>query len=67
MATVDELRQKTLSELRDEAAQVREELAALRWDLSLGRLKDVSKIKRTKKRLAQILTIIRQKEVLKED
>lgn len=67
MTTVDELRQKTVPELQSESQKIREEVSRLRWDISLGNLKDTSQIKKSKKRLAQILTVIRQKEILKED
>ena len=64
---VDELRQKTIGELQKEAAEIRHELAKLRFDHALGQLKDTSLLKKRKKDLARILTVIRQKEILEKE
>ncbi len=43
---------------------MREEISRLRFDLSLGKLKDTSMIKKKRRDLARILTKIRQLEIV---
>ena len=57
-----ELRQKTLKELHSLLEEMREELRKLRFDLVMGKLKNVHKIKETKKDIARILTVINEKQ-----
>jgi ribosomal protein L29 len=56
--------QKSLSELRREEKSLRAEIARLRFDLSLGKLKDTNMIKKKRKDLARILTSTRQQEIV---
>jgi len=51
-------------ELLNEAKNLREEIAKRRLDLSLNKLKDVSQIRKKKKELARLLTVIRQREII---
>jgi len=52
--------EKSITELKKEAEKLREEIARLRFDLSLNKLKDTSMIKKKRRDLARILTKIRQ-------
>jgi large subunit ribosomal protein L29 len=49
---------KPLAELSRELEGLREQLNALRWELAQGKVTNVKEIKRLKKTIAQILTII---------
>ena len=56
------MREKTLGELRTRLAEVREALYLLRLDKSLSKLKNTRSILQKRKEVAQILTIIKEKE-----
>jgi len=58
----------TEAELQSLLAKKREELLQLRFDLSAGKVKNVKRIKETKKDIARILTILnlKNKENLKK-
>ena len=53
-----ELRQKSKSELQKLLQDNREKLRQLRFDLAAGKVKNVREIRKTKKDIARILTII---------
>lgn len=53
-----ELRQKTKSELQKLLQDNRERLRQLRFDLIAGKVKNVREIRKIKKEIARILTII---------
>ncbi|MBM4401979.1 MAG: 50S ribosomal protein L29 [Candidatus Cloacimonetes bacterium] len=55
-----ELRTKTNQELQTELAGKRKKLADLRIEHSLGKLKDVKSLTKTRKAIAQILTIMKE-------
>ena len=55
--------EKSISELKKDAEGLREEIAKLRFDLSLNKFKDTNMIKKKRKDLARILTALRQKEI----
>ena len=59
--------QKSITELRKEAEGLREEIAKLRFDLSLNKLTDTNMIKKKRKELAIALTSIRQLEIIEEN
>jgi ribosomal protein L29 len=59
--------QKSISELKTDAEKLREEIARLRFDLSLNKLKDTNMIKKKRRDLARILTRIRQLEIIDGD
>jgi len=56
--------EKSILELKKDGQDLREEIAKLRFDLSLGKLKDTNMIKKKRKGLARILTKIRQLEII---
>lgn len=55
------LHSKTLKQLYIDLVETREKVAYLKRDLSFGKLKSPHKLKREKKKIAFILTIIREK------
>lgn len=57
-----ELRQKTEKELKDLLDQLKKKLFQLRIEVKSGKNKKVSEIKKTKKEIARVLTILREKE-----
>jgi large subunit ribosomal protein L29 len=57
-----ELRQLTAPELADKAKQLVQELFNLRFQFGTGRLENPMQIRRTKRDIARIKTVIRQIE-----
>ncbi len=55
---IKELHQKSKEELQKILQDNREKLRQLRFDLSAGKVKNVREIRKIKKEIAQILTII---------
>jgi large subunit ribosomal protein L29 len=55
-----ELRKKSKEELEKILKEKREHLQKLKFDLSLGKLKNVKEIGQTKKDIARILTILKK-------
>ncbi len=58
-----ELRQKTKEELEKLLKENREKLRQLRFDLTAGKVKNVREIRKTKKEIARILTLLREKNL----
>jgi len=58
MKTQD-LRKKKKEELENLLTELKNKLAKLKFDLSLGKLKNVREIRETKKDIARILTILK--------
>ncbi len=58
-----ELRAMTLDELRQKADELREDLARLTMKRYARRLEKPSELGRTKKELARVLTLAREKEL----
>lgn len=58
-----ELRDLSVSELKDKHKQFKEELFNLRFQNAIGQLNNSSRIKEVKKTIARILTIITEKEM----
>jgi len=56
-----ELRPKTKNELKRLLEELREKLRGLRFDIQLKQSKRVREIRKTKKLIAQILTILNEK------
>ena len=56
-----QLEKRTVEELRNLLESNQEKLRQLRFDLATGKVKDVKKISRVKKEVAQILTLLKQK------
>ncbi len=57
-----ELRQLTVIELADKAKQLVQELFNLRFQFGTGRLENPMQIRRTKRDIARVKTVIRQIE-----
>ncbi len=62
MSNIDNFREKSVDELNKQLAETRKELAELQLSNSVGKLKDYSKIGKTKKKVARLLTAINEKE-----
>jgi ribosomal protein L29 len=56
-----ELRQKSKDELKKILGDNREKLRQLRFDLAAGKVKNVREVRRVKKEISQILTLIKSK------
>lgn len=54
-----------LKELRDKTKVIRQELANLLLDKNMKKLKNLKAISKKRKDAAQVLTVLRQKELLK--
>lgn len=57
-----ELRELSVSELKDKHRQYKEELFNLRFQNAIGQLSNSGRIREVKKTIARILTIITEKE-----
>lgn len=57
-----ELKNLPESELKETEKQSRERMRVLRFDLSFGKVKNVREIRAIKKRIAKILTILKERE-----
>lgn len=55
-----------IKELKKIGKTIKKEIADLTLDKNMKKLKDLKSINKKKKDLAQVLTIMRQKELLKE-
>lgn len=53
---------KTIADLEKDLAYYREKLSGLKWDLAQGKVKNIREIRRLKKTIAQILTLIKLKK-----
>lgn len=58
---LQELRQKSREELEKLLKDNREKLRQLRFDLASGKLKNIREIRKIKKNVARILTILNKK------
>jgi ribosomal protein L29 len=56
-----ELRQKSKGELKKILGDSREKLRQLRFDLAAGKVKNVREVRKVKKEISQILTLIKSK------
>lgn len=59
---ISELKQKSKNELQKILIEDREKLRQLRFDLTSGKVKNVREIRKIKKDIARILTIIKAKK-----
>ena len=57
-----EIKNKPVAELQKELVGHRERFRVLKFDLAAGKVKNIREIKEVKKTIAQILTIINNKE-----
>lgn len=55
-----ELRQKSKNELQKTLQSSQERLRQLRFDLAAGKIKNVREIRKMKKEIARILTLLKQ-------
>lgn len=58
-----ELRELSVSELKDKHKQYKEELFNLRFQNAIGQLSNSGRIKEVKKTIARVLTVITEKEM----
>jgi len=63
---IKELRIKDEKSLKKMEFILREKLRALRFDLQAGKVKNVKEVKQTRRTIAQILTIMKEKKYAKE-
>ena len=63
---IKELRNKDEKSLNKMEFVLREKLRALRFDLQAGKVKNVKEVKQTRRTIAQILTIMKEKKYAKE-
>jgi len=56
----EELRKKTKEELQIMLQESREKLRTLRFDLTSGKVKNVREIRKIKKNIARILTLLKE-------
>lgn len=60
---VKKIREMTPLELKDKLKDLKEELFNLRFQLATGHLDDYSRINHLRKQIAQVQTVIRQREL----
>ena len=58
-----DLRDLSISELKDKHKQYKEELFNLRFQNAIGQLNNAGRIKEVKKTIARVLTILTEKEM----
>ena len=61
MMEVDELNKLEKSELNEKIGQLKQELFHFRSQLALGRIENPMKIRETRRNIARVLTVLRQK------
>lgn len=59
---VEEMRNLTQDELKSQISDTRKEIVELRFQLALRKLESPARLRSSRKRLAQLLTIVSQKE-----
>lgn len=59
---LQELKKKPIETLQKELRAEHERLSNLRFDLSLGKVKNVREVRAVKKHIAQIATLLKEKE-----
>jgi len=57
-----EIRKKSRTELKNILQDLRNKLRALRFDLASGKVKSVRDIRKTRRDIARILTILKEKK-----
>ncbi len=58
----NEIKNSTIEELHSKVQELRHKLLNLKLSVSTGHVKDNSQFKKTKKHIARVLTLIKQKE-----
>lgn len=64
---LQKMRSKTVAELIEELQQEKNKLTDSKMQIALGKLKNIREVKLRKRDLAQILTIIREKQISHEE
>lgn len=59
---IKELKEKSLPRLQKELQDERKSLSDLRFQLAVGKSKNASKIREVKKKIARLLTFIKEKQ-----
>jgi ribosomal protein L29 len=59
---VKELKQKNIKELRKEIENIRQEIAKLKLEQKINPPKDTNLLKKKRKKLAVLLTVLKEKE-----
>ena len=59
--TTNELREKSIDELNTRERELREQLFKLRFQKSIGQLDNALKIRETRRDIARVKTVLRQK------
>ena len=65
MLKANELREMNIAELNEKLLSQKKELFNLRFQLATGQLENPIKLRDTKKNIARVLTIIREKQLNK--
>lgn len=60
---IQEMKNRTVAELRRSVAEDTERLRALRFDLAAGKVKNVAELRETRKRVARAKTFLREREI----
>jgi large subunit ribosomal protein L29 len=60
---IKELRQKSIDELKNIVFEKREKLRQLRFDLAAGKVKNVREIRKIRRDIARILTVLKEKSL----
>ncbi len=63
---LNEIKKAEIKALREKIQEAKKELREFKFDLNLGKLKDKRKVYKKRKDIAQMMTILRQKEMLEE-
>ena len=58
----DEFRQRSKEELKEALKDLKKKLEGLRFDLVSGKVKNVSEVRKIKKDIARILTILKEEQ-----
>ena len=60
---VSEIRELSLDEMQRKVEELKQELFNLRFQHEIGQLESPQKIKQTKRRIARVLTVLREREL----
>ncbi|MDI3508219.1 MAG: large subunit ribosomal protein [Clostridiales bacterium] len=63
---VDKLRELSVEELNDQLADLKTELFNLRFQLAVGQLENPMRIREVRRSIAQVKTILREREIRRE-
>lgn len=62
----DEIRSMDSEDIQDELDDAREELMRLRFQVTTGELTDYNQLRFTRKKIARLLTVLRERELEEE-